>query len=99
MAWRGEVEDGLGWGGLVASKSERREEARLAALERDAARYRWLCDGSKQDEMGVWIVKDGAVTHYLSDEEVDEAIDAAMNGANVELSGDPLAGRPTQTQG
>jgi len=33
MAWRGEVEDGLGWGGLVASKSEQREEARLAATQ------------------------------------------------------------------
>lgn len=44
MAWRGEVEDGSGWGGLVASKSEQREEVRLAALERDAARYRHLFD-------------------------------------------------------
>ena len=42
MAWRGEVEDGTGWGGLVASKSEQRAEARQEALEKDAARYRWL---------------------------------------------------------
>ena len=60
-------------------------EEYLRGLKRDAERYRWLCDGSKQDEMGVWIVKDGAVTHYLSDEEVDEAIDAAMNGANDQV--------------
>ena len=35
MAWRGEVEDGTGWGGLVASKSEQRAEARQAALEKE----------------------------------------------------------------
>lgn len=44
MAWKGEVEDGTGWDGLVASKSEQRAEARQAALEKDAARYRWLRD-------------------------------------------------------
>ena len=42
MAWRGEVEDGTGWGGLVASKAEQRAEARQAALEKDAQRYRKL---------------------------------------------------------
>ena len=45
MAQRGETEDGLGWGGLVASKAELREERRQAALEKDAARYRKLRDG------------------------------------------------------
>lgn len=49
MAWRGEVEDGLGWDGLVASKSEQREEARLAALERDAALLAALAKGDKKD--------------------------------------------------
>lgn len=47
MAWRGEVEDGTGWGGLVASKSEQREEARQAALEADARRYRKLVASGK----------------------------------------------------
>ncbi len=42
MSWRGEVEDGLGWGGLVSTKSERLAEERQAALERDARRYRFL---------------------------------------------------------
>ena len=42
MAQRGETEDGLGWGGLVASKAEMREERRQAALEKDAERYRKL---------------------------------------------------------
>lgn len=37
-----EEEDGAGWGGLVASKAERREEEKQAALERDARRYRFL---------------------------------------------------------
>lgn len=83
MAWRGEVEDGMGWGGLVASKSERREEARLAALERDAARYRWLRDGENQDESFLYVMKDDPVTRYVSEEDMDAAIDAAMNGANT----------------
>ena len=42
MAQRGETEDGLGWGGLVASKAELREERRQAQLEKDAERYRKL---------------------------------------------------------
>ena len=73
MAWRGEVEDGLGWGGLVASKSERREEARLAALERDAARYRWLRDMRNREQAA------DMVSHKMN---LDAAIDAALNGAN-----------------
>ena len=83
MAWRGEVEDGSGWGGLVSSKSEQREEARLAALERDAARCRWLrgldgsCDSAACVNFNIgfdWIEAHGVA--------LDEAIDAAMNGAN-----------------
>ena len=35
MAWRGEVEDGTGWGGLVPSKAERLADEMQAALERD----------------------------------------------------------------
>lgn len=30
MSWRGETEDGAGWGGLVPSKAELREEAERA---------------------------------------------------------------------
>jgi hypothetical protein len=45
MAWRGEVEDGTGWGGLVSSKAELRAEARQVELERDARRYRKLRAG------------------------------------------------------
>lgn len=74
MAWRGEVEDGLGWGGLVASKSEQREEARLAALERDAARYRWLRANGKPAAEGLAM---------RPPEHWNEAIDTAMNGANA----------------
>lgn len=70
MAWRGEVEDGLGWGGLVASKSEQREEARLAALERDAARYRWLRRREAGDQ---WRYMGG-----VSGEKMDAQIDAAI---------------------
>ena len=52
MAWRGEVEDGTGWGGLVASKSEQREEVRLAALgealdEKRALRNRLVAEIAK----------------------------------------------------
>ena len=74
MAWRGEVEDGLGWGGLVASKSEQREEARLTALERDAARYRWMRDQSNREKAA------DLALHRMN---LDAAIDAAMNGANA----------------
>lgn len=74
MAWRGEVEDGDGWGGLVASKSEQRDEARLAALERDAARYRWLRENGKPAAEGLVIRKP---------EHWDDAIDIAMKGANA----------------
>ena len=98
MAWRGEVEDGMGWGGLVASKSEKREEARLAALERDAARYRWLrknagawevsrdcgewtsCETGEKFKPRVFFTAFG--TGYCG-MRLDDAIDAAMQGANT----------------
>lgn len=38
MAWRGEVEDGDGWGGLVPGKAERDQERREAA-EKQANTY------------------------------------------------------------
>ena len=96
MAWRGEVEDGLGWGGLVASKSEQREEARLAALERDAARYRWLrehwhnlCTATGIDTHGNYCVTEifvGPGEHApFADGTLEAAIDAVMReqGANA----------------
>ncbi len=92
MAWRGEVEDGSGWGGLVASKSEQREEARLAALERDAARYRWLrehwhnlCTATGTDTHGNYCVTEifvGTGEHApFADGTLEAAIDAAMRDA------------------
>lgn len=49
MTWRGETEDGIGWGGLVPSKAERAQEAReervrqrLAAAQRVAEALRSL---------------------------------------------------------
>jgi len=82
MAWRGEVEDGSGWGGLVASKSEQREEARLAALERDAARYRWLRDrmavGDMPEEHPTW-----STPSEHESATFDSEVDARMNGANT----------------
>jgi hypothetical protein len=74
MAQRGEAEDGLGWGGLVASKAELREERRQAALERDAARYRFL--------RAVYHIP--ISTEAARNPEVyDAAIDAAMAKAGV----------------
>ena len=70
MAWRGEVEDGTGWGGLVASKSEQRAEARRAALEKDAERYRKLRRGD------LWLVVDGA-GDLVHGDALDAALDAA----------------------
>jgi len=74
MAWRGEVEDGMGWGGLVASRAEQRAEARLAALERDAARYRWMRDQRNREKAA------DLALHRMN---LDAAIDAAMAGANL----------------
>lgn len=67
MAWRGEVEDGTGWGGLVASKSEQRAEARQAALEKDAQRYRKLRSASMDER--------NRLEHYAGPA-LDEALDA-----------------------
>jgi len=91
MAQRGETEDGLGWGGLVASKAELREERRQAALEKDAARYRWLC-GNNFDREGAtqvhtWLhtwephSQTGEPTEWkqrIRGGALDAAIDAAM---------------------
>lgn len=43
MAQRGETEDGLGWGGLVASKAELREERRQAGRLRETPRATVFC--------------------------------------------------------
>ena len=67
MTWRGEVEDGTGWGGLVASKSEQRAEARPAALEKDAQRYRKLRNASMDER--------NRLEHY-SGPELDKMLDA-----------------------
>jgi hypothetical protein len=99
MAWRGEVEDGAGGGGLVASKSEQREEARQAALEKDAARYRWLksrngLDLRSEPQPTIWTRMDGtkfSATHYLAEggtqhapaDSLDATIDAAMLAARI----------------
>jgi hypothetical protein len=39
-----EEEDGAGWGGLVPSAAERREEAKQEALRSDAARFRYFVE-------------------------------------------------------
>lgn len=67
MAWRGEVEDGTGWGGLVPSKAERLAEDRQAALERDARRYRKLRNASMDER--------NRLEHYAGPE-LDKALDA-----------------------
>ena len=67
MAWRGEVENGIGWKGLVASKSEQRAEARQAALEKDAQRYRKLRNASMDER--------NSLEHYAGPE-LDKALDA-----------------------
>ena len=69
MAWRGEVEDGTGWGGLVASNAEKRAEARQAALEKDAQRYRKLRRGQH------WSVVNG-IGDVLCGDDLDAAVDA-----------------------
>lgn len=99
MTWRGEVEDGTGWCGLVASKSEQRAEARQTALEKDAARYRWLKSRTglelrSEPQPNVWTRMDGtkfSATHYLAEggtqhapaDSLDATIDAAMLVARV----------------
>jgi len=63
-----EEEDGAGWGGLVASKAEQRAEARQAALEKDAQRYRWL----RQNPAWLGWTRDHQPEH------VDAAVDQDM---------------------
>lgn len=99
MAWRGEVEDGTGWGGLVSSKSEQRAEARQAAIEKDAARYRWLKSRQgltlrSEKQPNLWKRIDGtefSATHSLAEggtqhapaDSLDALIDAAMLAARI----------------
>lgn len=86
MAWRGEVEDGMGWGGLVASRAEQRAEARLAALERDAARYRWLREHFRfaNDSMReLWFDPALEPNDSSVPVDLDAEIDRAMSGANA----------------
>lgn len=64
-----EEEDGAGWGGLVASKAEQRAEARQAAIERDAVRFRWLQEHTVATGLSRWMG---------STQTLDAAVDAAM---------------------
>ena len=79
MAQIGETEDGLGWGGLVASKAELREERRQAALEKDAQRYRkWRAAYANPDNRPHAIDPMlAALADAWTPEQVDAAIDAA----------------------
>ncbi|MGZ5650222.1 MAG: hypothetical protein ACXWG8_07800 [Usitatibacter sp.] len=86
MAFRNEVEDGMGHDGLAPpTRRERMAEERQEALERDAARYRWLRDhghpdnhaypyiGAEcQNDWGKWY------TDHASGERADGWIDDAM---------------------
>jgi hypothetical protein len=99
MSQRGETEDGLGWGGLVASKAELREERRQAQLEKDAARYRWLKSRQgltlrSEKQPNLWKRLDGtefSATHSLAEggtqhapaDSLDALIDAAMLAARI----------------
>ena len=64
-----EEEDGAGWGGLVASKAEQRAEARQAALEKDAQRYRKLRAGKYSIQVARSILND-------TPHGIDAAVDA-----------------------
>lgn len=55
------------------------------AIKKDAERYRWLRDGKNQDEAFLYVMKDDPVTKYLTGDDVDAVIDAAMNGANAQV--------------
>lgn len=69
--------------GPVTSKSEQRTEARQAALERDAARYRWLreqhtYDGEGDSDIKRWYVQAGREPVPCDPGALDAEIDAAM---------------------
>jgi hypothetical protein len=68
MAFRNEVEDGFGCSGLVPTKAEKREEARMDALEKDAKRYRYLRRNP------TWLGWDDGFMPDEIDREVDIAI-------------------------
>lgn len=77
-----EEEDGAGWGGLVPTKAEQRAEARREALERDAARYRWLRTEATRLGFNVQVsvtfnIGHDWIQHYDFDA-FDVAVDAAM---------------------
>lgn len=98
MPWRGETEDGLGWGGLVASKAEQRAEARQAALEVDAKRYRWLrqrydvlCRMYTAQGLGLDLSK----VYVNGPEKLDAVIDAAMRAPRTPQPADAEGAGPT----
>lgn len=72
-----EEEDGAGWGGLVASKAEQRAETWQTALEKDAARFRWLQEHTVTTGLSCWMG---------STQTLDVAVDAAMR-ASDQLAG------------
>jgi hypothetical protein len=82
MTWRGEVEDGTGWGGLVASKAEQRAEAQQAALERDARCYRKLRAGKYSHAVARSILND-----------TPHGIDAAVDALPATTRGSASVGR------
>ena len=70
-----EEEDGAGWSGLVASKTELREEASRRKLEQDAERYRWLRKNTIV--LGIF--------HYQIDDELEELVDGRIAAARAAL--------------
>ena len=60
----------------------------LAAMKRDAERYRFLRSDERDDGFGVWALKDSNPIEkgWMMTGELDNAIDAAM-AANAEIRG------------
>lgn len=72
-----------GWPALEDVNAAVRELRRLAELERDAARYRWMVANLEHDGFGYWLpelcVKEGKARPQK--DQCDAAIDAAMGEA------------------
>ncbi len=98
MPWRGETEDGVGWGGLVPTKAEREQEVREAKLLADARRYRWLrqrygalCRAEPAQALGLDLRK----VYVNTAEKFDAVVDAAMSAPRTPQPADVRADSPT----
>ncbi len=93
ICWMTAVKDRIRWlsrrvvaleAAVVIPRAElEAKDARIAELEKDAARYRWLRNESEFAEAHTPTVhRDGYSAHLIDGPDLDKAIDAAIAGEN-----------------